>query len=432
MAADPHRRTRRRLGIAVLVAALALAAPVLWTIWNVHAARQAADRNRPDDALALLRRCPGVWPVRGRLLLEEARVLRRAGRIDQAGPTLDAALAAGGDPDEAALERTLQHVQLGDLDTDRAYLHGLLDQGHPDSVLILEALAQGYLRSFRLSDAVAVLDRWLALRPGAVAALLWRAQAYERQNRTGDAARDLADALALDPERREARLQLGRLLLDTNRADEALAHFDRLAQPAPSGATPAPDDPAVVLGRARARRLLGQTEEARTILDDLLARQPDHADALTERGLLELAVGEPAAAEPFLRKAVAHAPFDREPVYNLGVCLQQMGRTEEARDWQDRLRKIDDDLKTLREVTLRIQSRPRDPVPRTEAARILLRNHQNREAHRWLQSALALDPAYAPAHQLLADWYEAEHRPDEARRHRAAARPSPDSGKDLP
>ena len=55
---------------------------------------------------------------------------------------------------------------------------------------------------------------------------------------------------------------------------------------------------------------MGQLEEARQLLDAMLADDPDRAPVLLERGRLALDMKQPAEAEAWLRRAVARAPVE--------------------------------------------------------------------------------------------------------------------------
>jgi predicted Zn-dependent protease len=65
---------------------------------------------------------------------------------------------------------------------------------------------------------------------------------------------------------------------------------------------------------------------------------------------------------------------------------------------------MEDDLARFNEiVTKDIAQRPTDPALHCTLGQILLRGGQREEGLRWLQSALRLDPQYAPALQALAE-----------------------------
>jgi predicted O-linked N-acetylglucosamine transferase (SPINDLY family) len=74
----------------------------------------------------------------------------------------------------------------------------------------------------------------------------------------------------------------------------------------------------------------GRWQEAEAIYQQVLAAQPDHADALFSYGLLAMTVGRPDAAAELLRRAATLAPNAADVHLNLGAALQNLGRGEEA------------------------------------------------------------------------------------------------------
>jgi predicted Zn-dependent protease len=207
-------------------------------------------------------------------------------------------------------------------------------------------------------------------------------------------------------------------LLQTHRAREAEPHLDRLHQSRSS-------DPEVLLGLARCRLELGQIDQARQVLNDLLAAHPDDALALGERGMLELQTGRLDEAERCLRQATALVPYERSLVYSYVLALQQQNKKGEAAVWETRLERIDEDLKRISEVMQAIHAAPNDPAPRHEAGVILLRNGQEQEGLRWLANALQQNPNYQPAHEVLAEYYEKHHQLEKAAQHRRLSDPKP-------
>ncbi|HZT83131.1 MAG TPA: tetratricopeptide repeat protein, partial [Gemmataceae bacterium] len=403
------------LWAAGAAALLALGAWWGWAEYHLRAACRLADRRAFDQALDHLGRCLQARPHYGDALFLKARTARRAGLYEEAEEALSGCKDVQYDPDALDLERALLHAQQGNLEKwVQGYLWSRVNSGHPDTDLILEALAQGYLKSYQLASAVQCLDQWLERRPDAAQALVWRAEAHVRLHNASAAIKDYTQALELEPQRDDVRLRLAELCLQQNRPRSALDHFRRLSE----GQS---DDPATLLGLARCHRQLGQTDEARRLLDRLLSEHPGHAAALGERGQLERSVHGAAEAEKWLRQAVTAAPYERELVYNYLLCLEELGKRDEAGRWRERLQQIEDDVRRLAEVVQQITRAPNDPGPRCEAGVLLLRNGQNEEGLRWLASALQRDAGHRPTHRVLADYYERKGDPALAARHRQAA-----------
>src|SRR5207244_12120369 len=98
----------------------------------------------------------------------------------------------------------------------------------------------------------------------------------------------------------EARLRYADTLSRLGRTREAVGQYECLRQ-----RPPAP--PEAVIGLARCRYDLNDADEARRLLDGLLADHPDQVAALVERGRLALRDGRTGDAERALRRAVEAA-----------------------------------------------------------------------------------------------------------------------------
>ena len=84
------------------------------------------------------------------------------------------------------------------------------------------------------------------------------------------------------------------------------------------------------LERAMQLYQIGQFGQAETICHQLLATQPNHADALQLLGLLAHRMGQSETAVELMRKAIAANPRVNDYHNNLAVMLTTQGRLEEA------------------------------------------------------------------------------------------------------
>jgi Flp pilus assembly protein TadD len=401
--------------LAVLAAAGWWAGRQLWAEHHLRAARAALERRDFSAADAHLEAFLAVRPDDGPAHLLAARCARRAGRYEDAELHLRRCRGPGGLASQATLEGVLLRVQQGRLGEDEAYLKRTITPDHPDAPLVLEALALGYAKTGRLATLLECTDLWLQVRPEDSQALYWRGYAWERFH-NDDAARDsYARAVAADPLNDEARLALGRLLLwRLGRPQEALAQWEEVRRRRP-------EDPAVLLELARGYYAAGRGEDAVRAVDAVLAREPRMPEALGERGKLTLELGQPGQAEGLLREAAALRPDDREALYNLVRCLEQLGKEDEARTQAARLRKLEADLTRLDELIAAVGRSPDDAGLRCEAGQICLRHGRDRDGLHWLRGALEADPAHRPTHAALADYHERHGRPDLAAAHRRRA-----------
>ena len=154
--------------------------------------------------------------------LDPITIAVEGGAFEDAKHHLDICQELGGSNDAIDLERMLLLVQQGDLSGLDRSLKQRADQDSAETPLILEALAQGYLRTYDLRAALDCIRRLLERQPRHVQALLWHAQAMEHLNRRDEAAADYRQALQIDPDEKWARLSLGDVLLQRHQPREAL------------------------------------------------------------------------------------------------------------------------------------------------------------------------------------------------------------------
>jgi Flp pilus assembly protein TadD len=400
---NPDRHLGRVLPVLCLSAMATFGATLLgrhfWARYHWQAAQTALNQHNFVQAQAHLQRCLEVRHDPETKFLA-ARTARRAGDYDEAVQRLSECERLQGRTPAVALEHLLLRAQHGDLTPDvEGQLLSLVQQNHWDSLVILEAMTQGYIYTYRLRSGLACLERWLQQQPDSIQALLWRAQICQSLQSYDEALNDYHRAVALDPAHDSARLQLAVFLAFSGRTDQAVEHFEHLRQRQAH-------NPQVLLGLARCRHSQGRTREADQLLDTLLRQNPQDIPALRERGKIALHAGREAEAEDWLRKCLALDGHDQEATYLLALSLGQRGKKEEAQVYWTRLKRIDDDLKRLEALNRAIGQAPQDADLRQEAGIICLRNGQEQEAQRWWTGALQVNPQYQPTHQALTEYDE--------------------------
>jgi predicted Zn-dependent protease len=397
---------RRRPGRSGLVLALLVllgavgfvASPQVRAQYHWRAAQQANEQHRLSSAQDNINQCLRFWPRSADVHFLAARIARRSGAHGDAERYLDECEhLQGGRTDQTGLERILLQVQQGDLspETER-YLYGYVERDAPESPLVLEALARGYLEMLNLPAALTCLGQCLQKQPDDIPALFLRGRVRERMSNI-DAMADYRRVLELEPGHDEARLRLAETLFTFGRADEALAQFELLQQHRP-------DDPAVRLGLAGCRYHAGRLDEAHQLLDALLAADPRNLGALKEQGRLELEAGRGSEAERWLRQALDLDQADRETHHLLTQALRQQGKEEPARAQQEEADRVLADLTRLGVIlNVEMSARPRDPALCCELGTLYMRYGKREQGIRWLQRALQCDPHYQPARQALAE-----------------------------
>jgi tetratricopeptide (TPR) repeat protein len=399
---DVVRKRWRRLIIllaALLVLLGLLAGTHLWAQWHYREGQNALGRGDFAAAQQHFSQCLRVWPGSSLVHLLAARAARKAGDFDETERLLHRCRELGGDADLIELERLLVGAQRGRLAAVERQLVGRVLQDHPESVLILEVLTVAYLRTYQLHAAQECLRRWLEREPDRLEAWLLRADVAQRLNNRTEALVSYRRVLELDPGNDDARLQMAGHLAHGTDVKGALAEFEYLRKK--QG-----DTPAVLKGLAFCWRQMNQPDEARRLLEVVLAENPRDWRALGERGRLAMQYESLPEAEKWLRQAVAAAPHEKDIYYNLCQCLKRLGKDREAEEVLAKLKRTEADLARIADLSRGISRTPHDPGLRCEAGVILLRNGLESEGLRWLQSALGVDPRHAATHRALAGYYE--------------------------
>jgi predicted Zn-dependent protease len=397
------------------VVALGAGAYALFFDYHLRAAEEATAGYDFDAAQEHLATCIRLWPRSADLHLRAARTARRAGRLIDAAEHLDECQRLQGRTPENLLEYAMLRAQQGDFQDSGPYLLGLLEKDPPEATMILEALAQGANHIYRLGESMHFAEAVLEREPDNVPILLLFAHLWDGSQRFDEAGKHFRAAVEAHPGHAQARLELAQFLFRRDNIEEAANHFEQLRKRRVQ-------TPAVTLGLALCRRHQGRIDEERELLDELLTRAPDDADALTERGKLELDANDLDAAERDLRKAVALAPYDNHANLFLARCLHGLGKDEEAEKYDAERARIEVDMKNLEELVGELAKKPDDVEKHRQAGIICQRNGRNLEAERWFLGAWQIDPRHQGTNQSLVEFYVHIGRPDLAAPYRNTGR----------
>lgn len=414
------RAARSRPGLLLRLAFLLLVLGVgIWIVarqaygWHqLVAGKHDLQADHCRDALDHFRASLEIWPEDPTTLFLAARAARRVGDFEAAERYLTKCQASSSMAEPAAFERVLLRATRGEIDAVGGFCQVLLDQGHPDTPLILEALALGELTQLRFKTAEIYLDLWLAKSPDQAQAVFLKGRLQLQASNSQEALGLLRRAVELDPERDDARLLLAGLYLDLGQAREALPHLEEARRRLPHNLF-------AQTRMAQCLVLLGRPEEAISLLDGVLRQNPDVPSALLERGKLAFRDGELEKAEAWLRKACKRDPGNRAAHYQLLQCLKQEGKVAEFRAVQQRLDQIDQDSTRMREiVTELLPKRRNDPDLHAELGELFLSVGAVPEGVSWLDRALQLEPRNPRAHRALAQHYYSLGQSGKAQQHR--------------
>jgi tetratricopeptide (TPR) repeat protein len=383
----------------VALVGFALGAVNLWGYYHLRKARIATEHYHTQEAIDQLQYCLRLWPHDRESLLLAARAARRTESFDEAEQMLSRYPNSLQDKDYA-LERMLLRIETGDVDELSRTCQKRIEENDPASGLILEAMINAYIRLFRSRQAEACLRIWMSREPENPRAFFLQGVLAEQMEARQEATLSFMRVLELDPGYDEARLRLAMHLLDVAGTAEALPHLEYLQRKSPNHAM-------VQVYLARCRNQMGENEEAKRILDNLLSRRPDFAPALAQRGKVLVDLGNLEEAEQDLRRALDLEPGDPQLIYQLSQCLLRNGKTEESRRVQEQFKAVEEDIQHIREIVGgKMQKNPRDPQLHYEAGMIALRAGSTKNALRWFDSALKIDPNHAPTHRALSEYYQ--------------------------
>jgi tetratricopeptide (TPR) repeat protein len=206
----------------------------------------------------------------------------------------------------------------------------------------------------------------------------WRqAQIYR------DVATLWGDTLMKDPRSWMAHNNLGSVLFEQGKIDDALGHFKQAALFKPDFAETHNN-----LGLALAR--LGREPEAVAQYKEAVRLRPDFADAYNNFGLLLKTQGKLAEAVAQYEQALRIKPHYAEARRNLGMALARLGRMAEAvEQWEQALGIGPDDSETEYDLGVALDQLGRKDEALAHYERAVRLNPDFAEAHNNLGLALA-------------------------------------------
>jgi tetratricopeptide (TPR) repeat protein len=399
-------KPRRGSRLAALAAVVGLTAvglvgvlviyPMAEGTYHWRRAQQAVEHLDLMAARHHLERCLQIWPKNGEAHFLTARTCRRAGDFEAARQHLAEAERLGWVKDIIDLEYLLLTAQIGALARAEPALRRQLERGHPEEVMILEALARGNLQIQAAREAHRWTRIWLERHPDDWQARFWQGQALAQGGQYELAVEQFQKALEGNPRHPGTNYLLGDALYRVARFSEAASHFGAALEGEP-------DDPASLLGLANCQRSLGRPAEARATANRLLDLQPDRADAWLLLGQVALDEDNPAEALELLRRAEALDPLDRPAVKALATACRRLRRDSDAKKYEDRAKQIDEGNRELGDLRKKMLESPKDAGLRYQAGVVCLRLGRPHEAERWLVGALDLNPGHVEAQQALAE-----------------------------
>jgi tetratricopeptide (TPR) repeat protein len=203
-----------------------------------------------------------------------------------------------------------------------------------------------------------------------------------------DSAADLEAFVTADPVDRHSRLALATMLFERPGME---SRVERILEPLPA------NDPEAAAVRIEMRLNQGRTDEALTLLKDTSGTDP-HLSRL--HGRVAQLRGDLPAAIRFFHGALSEAPFDRVSLSELGKALLLKGDKAAAKEYLDRVKRLDDVYKLINRISKPDQESQTPDLlelgKACQAAGLL------DEARGWYTLAISRNPLDAEAQQALA------------------------------
>jgi len=206
-----------------------------------------------------------------------------------------------------------------------------------DSVEVLSALGLAYEFSGRMTEAVAYLERWLAIARTFSPPLPILSQQLGSLDKYVDAGQvDKARAILAGVEQQLqppfdqlgsiGHLRLALALEDADAVEAALPGLEALI----SGLGVQTLQPVVIHARARVLELRGECDRAVALYREELDANPTATSVYTDIGRCQRKLGEARAAEESLRQRLIASPFDATANYELALVFAESGERADA------------------------------------------------------------------------------------------------------
>lgn len=396
--------SRGTLRSCLLLSALLVGAGFFYPPIAAYQQRAAIERLLFADDLSAadrsLDRLLGWNPRDERACYLKAVLLRRSSRAEEYRQWRERAESLGTPVELLDLQDRFLSVQQGNVNkSTEPELLAQAEKLASDSIAAqtYEAIARGYLTTYRLKEAWQCLDYWLEWRPAALSARLMRGEILIRTGMPVQAAAEYRKILEQAPDNAIAKERLATTLLKLNEVDEASQMLRDVCRDNPQAAQP-------WIELAEAERRLGNLEPAREAIEVAFRLGVDprqRGQCCSILGQLSLADQHPAEAAELLLAATELSPEDATAHHALGSALALSGQPELGKQHRDRAQSIRENYDQVQKWTRQVIEHPNDPELRVRIGQALIEQGLRSEGIQWIQTALVCDSQFAPARELL-------------------------------
>ena len=276
-------------------------------------AARAAESGRTDDALDLFRQARELGPQVVQVYVDQGALLADTGDFEAALESFEGGLRIAPDDRDLGFNAAVAALRLGRTDVAARHAQRVVE-GHPRDVDSRLLQASALERLDQHAAALAALRAADELAPGNPRILYRLGNQYQRTGQAEQAVDAYRQAIRRDKKLLPAHFNLGAVLFELGRLDEALAAYVIALEP---------------IDEAFRK---GQTVD------------PVNALAYRNLGAIYLQGEEYRQAVAAYAKARQLAPSDSQVLYNLGFAHYRLGQWDEAREAYEHALRQDADL----------------------------------------------------------------------------------------
>jgi Flp pilus assembly protein TadD len=368
-----------------LLPMVAIAVGVAW-VWCSHVPPEERFRNalvalqQGDDETvrAEIEHLRGNSRFANHVRLLNGGLSLKAGRYEEALTQLDSVALSGELRVPAMLISGESLYRLGRLAEAERTMRRLASErpDHPEPHRLLAAI---YYDQGAMDQAIEELKIVARLVPGDFRPHRLMALIHRDFEQFQQATVDYRQALSLHPPAaiaREIVRGLAESLVRLRKYEPALKVLDATV-----------DDAHLLALKAECHWSLGQTSEARRLVDLAQRLNPDERSALLLRGRMRLDAGDAQGAIAPLKRAVAGDPHDYKCRYQLALAYRRLGRTKSYEAEIARMTRSQNLYKRLSELNKEAIRRPRDAEVRDKLAEVCRKLGKQEMSRMWSNAA---------------------------------------------